>query len=510
MGARVRLRAEPVSPAHAGIDRRGGGQDCPSFCLPRPRGDRPSTVPAGSGRKRSPPPTRGSTAAAVAAVSAGRVSPAHAGIDPLGGLRRHPRRGLPRPRGDRPWWIATLIHTANVSPAHAGIDPAPKRIGVPPGCLPRPRGDRPRIEELERDCARSPPPTRGSTGALWHRPPPDRVSPAHAGIDHRSRRAPAAPAGLPRPRGDRPPREYRPPLSTLSPPPTRGSTAMRKGAKVDRGVSPAHAGIDPSLTMPRHSRRRLPRPRGDRPPPVASRTACSMSPPPTRGSTGTQASRTTSGRVSPAHAGIDRLRARRRAWPGRLPRPRGDRPRFFPSTMKPFTSPPPTRGSTRAEPVDCFPNKVSPAHAGIDRHLRRPLRVRGRLPRPRGDRPGITFEQVEALRSPPPTRGSTSSRSPLAWPSSVSPAHAGIDLASSTALQSSRGLPRPRGDRPGIRVPPDWRAESPPPTRGSTRRAGGAPQIKVVSPAHAGIDRPGIQPSPPRWRLPRPRGDRPR
>ncbi len=131
----------------------------------------------------SPPHTRGSTWSGTALVKSYDVSPAHAGIDPIGTTDLPARPGLPRTRGDRPRSTISLSvifqsppHTrgstlvgnsgdapSDVSPAHAGIDlPRDAGAGYWWG-LPRTRGDRPAGYISFLAIVQSPPHTRGST-----------------------------------------------------------------------------------------------------------------------------------------------------------------------------------------------------------------------------------------------------------------------------------------------------------------------------------------------------------
>ncbi len=294
-----------------------------------------------------------------------------------------------------------------------------------------------------------------------------------------------------------------------SPPPTRGSTAVIVDDVVAVAVSPAHAGIDRSSTGGSRPRPGLPRPRGDRPSSPMALALSMQSPPPTRGSTQPAHVARRGAAVSPAHAGIDRQGRPPSRRSRRLPRPRGDRPRRAPPAAGLPRSPPPTRGSTPSLFTVQGTGSVSPAHAGIDLSKADWDRVPRGLPRPRGDRPSRSCPRVRHPASPPPTRGSTQSGQHGGRIRIVSPAHAGIDPARAVRLRLADGLPRPRGDRP-LAV---WVATannlSPPPTRGSTAPLAAPRGGHLVSPAHAGIDRFRAYPSGAPPGLPRPRGDRP-
>ncbi len=401
-----------------------------------------------------------------------------------------------------------VCHRA-VSPAHAGIDRSRPRFSRGRLSLPRPRGDRPSRDQSVWNDWLSPPPTRGSTGVAREGGDDGEVSPAHAGIDPRRTYPRPGPACLPRPRGDRPGTHTVSPGRLESPPPTRGSTEHGADRGADALVSPAHAGIDPRIRSSRAFPVRLPRPRGDRPESATKPAKIVASPPPTRGSTEPHLRRRRRLPVSPAHAGIDRAQHVPAGIASSLPRPRGDRPLEQLRSHLLSGSPPPTRGSTIEQPVEQDRGLVSPAHAGIDRSTRSAQTAARRLPRPRGDRPIGATHPPPPTQSPPPTRGSTVAFSRPCADRDVSPAHAGIDRPMSSRPRRPMRLPRPRGDRPKPDSESAGSSASPPPTRGSTADDRPGRTAPRVSPAHAGIDRWAGSARSSRRCLPRPRGDRP-
>ena len=232
------------SPAHAGIDLAWAAFMACFAGLPRPRGDRPLSGVRGLPLSVAPPPTRGSTCHLLDWCGRTTGSPAHAGIDPRLTPCDAVRIGLPRPRGDRPrthgeaymagaappptrgstWRANSLGRHNRGSPAHAGIDPNGfSQFGRKKG-LPRPRGDRPIGLGFTGSSSEAPPPTRGSTLPTLPRSLQAVGSPAHAGIDpDRSIRISRL-VRLPRPRGDRPSTVRRAADPAPAPPPTRGST----------------------------------------------------------------------------------------------------------------------------------------------------------------------------------------------------------------------------------------------------------------------------------------------
>ncbi len=274
-----------------------------------------------------------------------------------------------------------------------------------------------------------------------------------------------------------------------APPHTRGSTLLDVACDDVPLGSPAHAGIDPRSISTRSPTARLPRTRGDRPGfPGAGRS---------------------SPIGSPAHAGIDPRARCRRAHGHRLPRTRGDRPAStLVVTWRP-EAPPHTRGSTGWVGPNALRVLGSPAHAGIDPMPPKSVVYLLRLPRTRGDRPGVNALCMGVRPAPPHTRGSTHAGHRLRGPDQGSPAHAGIDRLPCNPRAESMWLPRTRGDRPSRDVRRSWRVWAPPHTRGSTPGIHRLRQRAEGSPAHAGID--PHCPVSPRGdqRLPRTRGDRP-
>ena len=517
------------SPAHAGIDPRQGARSLRCRGLPRTRGDRPEIRSAIASTASAPPHTRGSTHRAEHRRQHEDGSPAHAGIDPRRRARPCDGTRLPRTRGDRPSCAPRQScarrappHTRGSthrqghggrsfvgSPAHAGIDPPRGRSLRADRGLPRTRGDRPSDPCARRSKRRAPPHTRGSTHLPRLRDGLDEGSPAHAGIDPPPTASRAASSRLPRTRGDRPPARSWPAAFSQAPPHTRGSTRVRRLRSNEPGGSPAHAGIDPRALDRVASPSRLPRTRGDRPRQEWRGIGSVLAPPHTRGSTHDGQPRQALPHGSPAHAGIDPGRPRRRGRRSRLPRTRGDRPRDDETPRPAAVAPPHTRGSTRRELGRAGAVVGSPAHAGIDPSSTRVRRSRTWLPRTRGDRPTTDPAVTLAVGAPPHTRGSTPARSEGRRGAAGSPAHAGIDPLASPLAELRPGLPRTRGDRPAFAAPARLSQSAPPHTRGSTRPTFSRRRPSPGSPAHAGIDPRGRLLSPAAVGLPRTRGDRP-
>ncbi len=117
---RPHLRALDGFPAHAGMDPVERPRYCWLARLPRTRGDGPHLQVLGADILRASPHTRGWTPARNTRPSWSRGFPAHAGMDPLLELDRSGERGLPRTRGDGPWYSDDTIKRAMASPHTRG------------------------------------------------------------------------------------------------------------------------------------------------------------------------------------------------------------------------------------------------------------------------------------------------------------------------------------------------------------------------------------------------------
>ena len=175
------------------------------------------------------------------------------------------------------------------------------------------------------------------------------------------------------------------------------------------------------------------------------------------------------GRGYPVHAGIDPRAWSSKIHSSRLPRTRGDRPFYFNVSTPNSPATPYTRGSTLIHHITRCVYTGYPVHAGIDLSGGRAgSRTRG-LPRTRGDRPLRWRTGEETPLATPYTRGSTFFRCDTRFPDQGYPVHAGIDLHRIEAQPDRQGLPRTRGDRPGLLCSALDMTRATPYTRGSTR-----------------------------------------
>ena len=214
-------------------------------------------------------------------------------------------------------------------------------------------------------------------------------------------------------------------------------------------------------------------------------------------------------KVSPAHAGMDPKHLHGGLEDERFPRARGDGPGTGRQTPRVSSFPPRTRGWTRAAHAGAGPHSVSPAHAGMDHHQMSDTRPLWRFPRARGDGPAVDTLPLLICWFPPRTRGWTMYLCRHQQYVPVSPAHAGMDLYMYRVLIVPERFPRARGDGPRALHLFHGRQAFPPRTRGWTHNTGTCPIIPPVSPAHAGMDHMGIPSLSTRLCFPRARGDGP-
>ena len=319
---------------------------------------------------------------------------------------------------------------------------------------------------------------------------------------------PAPFGGLPRTRGDGPETRWPTTSRYRASPHTRGWTRRLRLRRARQHGFPAHAGMDPATAPSAVPSRRLPRTRGDGPPPPSPPTATQASPH-TRGWTRRHRRPTGTRAGFPAHAGMDPGRCAAGRPGAGLPRTRGDGPKRRLTGSGLRSASPHTRGWTlrfgrRSRLFGGFP-----AHAGMDPSTRCPTRPVRRLPRTRGDGPGEgTMEWTERPASPH-TRGWTHRRQHLQAVRLGFPAHAGMDPVWQLTRGQSRRLPRTRGDGPHLRG--RWRLiwEASPHTRGWTQLGAQLVALDRGFPAHAGMDPTDVHYVYDRGGLPRTRGDGP-
>ena len=193
----------------------------------------------------------------------------------------------------------------------------------------------------------------------------------------------------------------------------------------------------------------------------------------------------------------------------RLPRTRGDGPRWARSCARPTRASPHTRGWTPASGVADDGESGFPAHAGMDPASSSPTGPRRRLPRTRGDGPVDRLVDVGQVVASPHTRGWTHMGFDGRVVGTGFPAHAGMDPGCPSGRGARPWLPRTRGDGPAVSDRAVLLDSASPHTRGWTVGAHSIAQDATGFPAHAGMDPRPPRSSGSRHRLPRTRGDGP-
>ena len=214
---------------------------------------------------------------------------------------------------------------------------------------------------------------------------------------------------------------------TPFPPHSRGWTLAGQADIEPHVVSPALAGMDRLRMIPKQPGIGFPRTRGDGPLPVFLFDRSPAFPPHSRGWTLSRSSARRSTPVSPALAGMDRSPGGRKAGRLRFPRTRGDGPQDVPKVWCRGMFPPHSRGWTGSRNRCKAERSVSPALAGMDRRSIAEGGTTSGFPRTRGDGPFTVIAVLEKVGFPPHSRGWTGERQPDLCRDVVSPALAGMD-----------------------------------------------------------------------------------
>ena len=191
-----------ASPARAGMYLRAVVGPATLQRFPRTRGDVPDRREGNQERRALPPHARGCTPAVRSRAGAGTASPARAGMYPGASSGSGPSVRFPRTRGDVPqrfrWvvsWKRLPPHARGCTRADAdprrGRDASPARAGMYPsrsisrrcsGRFPRTRGDVPSYRLAHDSSGGLPPHARGCTRADRRARVDRGASPARAGM----------------------------------------------------------------------------------------------------------------------------------------------------------------------------------------------------------------------------------------------------------------------------------------------------------------------------------------
>ena len=194
-------------------------------------------------------------------------------------------------------------------------------------------------------------------------------------------------------------------------------------------------------------------------------------------------------RVFPAHAGMDRCAACPRSPTCSVPRACGDGPQCDEFVADLIECSPRMRGWTEQDEDRGGDQAVFPAHAGMDRAAARAAGRRRCVPRACGDGPRLIELAFCVLACSPRMRGWTGICDRRQHVPLVFPAHAGMDRSWASSQRSSSGVPRACGDGPATEPGSGGASECSPRMRGWTESCQRRESTPTVFPAHAGMDR---------------------
>ena len=315
--------------------------------------------------------------------------------------------------------------------------------------------------------------------------------------------------GFPRTRGDGPVFWARAQLDRQVPPHPRGWSFLTPGVRLQVEGSPAPAGMVPDKITPLQHCPWFPRTRGDGPDTEVGSILGMSVPPHPRGWSLTDDVRGVVDVGSPAPAGMVPEGRIGRCGRGRFPRTRGDGPGLIETNLRQLWVPPHPRGWSRQYGRPPPAGMGSPAPAGMVPRSVRKLYSRGGFPRTRGDGPAGQQPVRIFLEVPPHPRGWSPDRRSGRPRARGSPAPAGMVRATPWRAANPPQFPRTRGDGPMTRYGIRSAGQVPPHPRGWSVEGIRAQCGKGGSPAPAGMV-PGARPSSCRsgW-FPRTRGDGP-
>ena len=318
----------------------------PTTRFPRASGDGPDAAHQYLRITGFPPRERGWSLLPAGHNLPAQVSPARAGMVLLQG---HPLRWpfrFPCASGDGPNTVASSMRVRTfpprergwsrpnrcpvpedvVSPARAGMVPVGHQLGVACDGFPRASGDGPLERAAEATVSAFPPRERGWSLATPVRGRAQVVSPARAGMVRGQSRVIQQAVGFPRASGDGPSELLQLLDHILFPPRERGWSPLGHAGNLAASVSPARAGMVPAYHGRRLPASRFPRASGDGPVTISHGGAMATFPPRERGWSLSCLPSNWSSAVSPARAGMVPGRQVQRARCIRFPRASGDGP----------------------------------------------------------------------------------------------------------------------------------------------------------------------------------------
>ena len=151
-------------------------------------------------------------------------------------------------------------------------------------------------------------------------------------------------------------------------------------------------------------------------------------------------------RITPAYAGNTTLVLHKRALQEDHPRLRGEYFESLEKCLNAVGSPPPTRGILKFNAPLLFCTGITPAYAGNTYHNVHQYGRSRDHPRLRGEYNSYVFVVTQPPGSPPPTRGIPHLQTCEFQPYRITPAYAGNTVLISAFFSSSWDHPRLRGE----------------------------------------------------------------
>ena len=218
-------------------------------------------------------------------------------------------------------------------------------------------------------------------------------------------------SGFPRASGDGPRARFWMEKFPKFPPRERGWSHHWRGEAAHRMVSPARAGMVPTLCNSHVAQSSFPRASGDGPRHSVNLVQLQQFPPRERGWSQNGCDSGCASAVSPARAGMVPRWVTGTRWVTGFPRASGDGPSSSEPPKHPASFPPRERGWSHAAGQLLGERRVSPARAGMVPSMDQEEVRLSRFPRASGDGPEELQAQKTAYAFPPRERG-WSPRSP--------------------------------------------------------------------------------------------------
>ena len=259
---------------------------------------------------------------------------------------------------------AAASSATRITPAYAGKSRSTSRSKTTKRDHPRLCGEKPETRASPETHAGSPPPMRGKVNFVQSQAEADRITPAYAGKRSSRRSAMHRKRDHPRLCGEKSACQSAGTGKTGSPPPMRGKVVLSAAFAAGVGITPAYAGKRLHRRSIHVSWQDHPRLCGEKPETSASPETHAGSPPPMRGKELNFQPTCPRGRITPAYAGKSISPVGSVLTQKDHPRLCGEKRTCLWLKNLPPGSPPPMRGKELAHAAAKIPKGITPAYAG--------------------------------------------------------------------------------------------------------------------------------------------------